>query len=197
MSEPVEIVSNKPVFQRAIFRIEEIKYRQQRRDGSESEVLTRLNLERGDSAAALLYDPEADTVVLAEQFRVSTYANGDGWILELPAGVVERKQDATEEITMRRELVEEVGYHLDSLEHILTFYLSPGGSSERIFLYYSEISPESQVGAGGGVTAEGEDIRTVVLPVEEALAKLDAGEIVDAKTIIGLQWLRLRRQRAS
>jgi ADP-ribose pyrophosphatase len=191
------MVSKVTVFQRAIFKIEEVKYRQRRYDGSESGVITRLNLDRGDSVAALLHDPAADSVILVEQFRVSTYDNGDGWLLELPAGIVELKRDATAEVTMRRELIEEVGYHLDALQHILTFYLSPGGSSERIFLYYGQISPESQISAGGGRRAEGEDIRTLALPVESALAKLDAGEIVDAKTIVALQWLRLRRTHAS
>lgn len=193
----VEIVSKKPIFQRAIFTIDEITYRLRRFDGSQSDEITRLVLERGDSAAALLHDPVDDTVVLVEQFRVATYGNGDGWILELPAGVVERKQDASEEVTMRRELLEEVGYHLDGLQRIQTFYPSPGGSSERIFLYYGQIAAENRVGAGGGLRSEGEDIRTLVLPVQRALEKLDAGEIVDAKTIIALQWLRLRRPQGS
>ena len=47
--------------------------------------------------------------------------------------------------------------------------------------------------AGGGLGEEHEDIRTVALPVSEALQQMEAGEINDAKTIIGLQWLKINR----
>ena len=93
---------------------------------------------------------------------------------------------------MRRELEEEIGYRVTSLQHVSTFYLSPGGLSERIFLFYARVSTTQRVSVGGGLAAEGENIRVVTLPVQEALHRLQSGRILDAKTIIGLQWLKLQ-----
>jgi hypothetical protein len=78
------------------------------------------------------------------------------------------------------------------LTHISTFYASPGASSERLFLFYGTIHQGVGAHDGGGVASEGEDIRTLVIPLEEALGKIASGEIADAKTIIGLQWLKLK-----
>jgi ADP-ribose pyrophosphatase len=79
---------------------------------------------------------------------------------------------------------------ISALEHIATFYPSPGGSSELIFLYYSEVSgvPEGHDNTGG-IISEGEDIISLEISLEEALKKIKSGEIMDAKTIIGIYWL--------
>lgn len=187
----LEILDRQIVFHQFVFRIEKVRFRPVGRDGTLRAPLERLNLDRGDSVAALVHDVRHDRVLLAEQFRFSTYDKGPGWILELPAGILE-KDEAPEEAT-RREVQEEIGYSIDRLTHIATVYASPGGSSERLHLYYVPVSPDNHTTLGGGVESEGEDIRTVVLDVDAAFAKLDAGEIVDAKTFIALQWLRLQR----
>jgi nudix-type nucleoside diphosphatase (YffH/AdpP family) len=93
------------------------------------------------------------------------------------------------EDSMRREIEEELGYRTDGIEHIATFYVSPGGSSERIWVYYAEVGDAGHVSAGGGLPGEYEDIRVVSISPEEARAALKDGKIADAKTIIGLQWL--------
>ena len=191
MSKRVEIIEQEEIFKKAIFRINQARLRHERYDGTMSDEMTRLNLERGDSAAALLHNQADDTVIFTEQFRYPTHAKGPGWILEVAAGSVESGEDPME--TMRRELVEEIGYQVEKLRFISKFYLSPGGTSERIWLYYASIKPTDRVGAGGGVSYEGEDIRTVVIPYQEALMKIETGDIVDAKTIIALQWLKLNK----
>ena len=61
---------------------------------------------------------------------------------------------------MQRELVEELGYECDRLVPISAFYVSPGGSSERVFLYYAEVDASDRAGDGGGVPAEGEAIES-------------------------------------
>lgn len=192
MQKRVEILDKKEIFKQAIFRIEEVRLRYQRYNGSMSENLTRLNLNRGDSAALVAHDSRAGTVVLIEQFRYSTYEKGPGWLLELPAGIVKAGEDPAQ--TMQRELKEEIGYTVQTMQHISTFYPSPGGTSERIHLYYASVSPIDHTSRGGGVASEGEDIRTVVMPVDTALHKMKSGEIADAKTIIGLQWLQLHKR---
>jgi nudix-type nucleoside diphosphatase (YffH/AdpP family) len=191
MTRRVEIIDKKEVFKQAIFRIEEAKLRYERFNGTMSEKLTRLNLNRGDSAAIVIHDPNAETVIMIEQFRYSTYEKGPGWMLEIPAGVVQDGEDPTE--TVRREVREETGYVIQQIQQISKFYPSPGGMSERIYLYYASASPKNHTSTGGGVLHEGEDIRTIVMKVNEALRKVSNGDIVDAKTIIGLQWLQLNK----
>lgn len=192
MPKRVEIIDKKQVFKQAIFRVDEIHLRHERFDGKMSEELVRLNLDRGDSVAAIMHDREADTVILTEQFRYSAYDKGPGaWLLEIPAGTVERGEDPAD--TMRREIKEEIGYDVERIKHICTFYLSPGGTSERILLYYASVTPKQRTSQGGGLREEGEDIRILMMKVNQALRKIDKGEIIDAKSIIGLQWLQLHR----
>jgi nudix-type nucleoside diphosphatase (YffH/AdpP family) len=190
----VDIITEEEVFSKAIFHVREAHLRFERYDGSMTDEVVRLNLDRGDSVAALLYDDEAEAVVLVEQFRYPTYANGPGWILELPAGMVAKGEDAAQQVTIRRELLEEIGYEVETLDHILTFYVSPGGSSERILLYFGRVQPHQRTQAGGGLASEGEDIRMLVMPLAKALAKVESGAIQDAKTILALQWLQLHPQ---
>jgi len=191
MAKRVEIKEKKIAFQKAIFQIDEAHLRYEKYNGQMSDEIVRLNLNRGDSAAALVYRTTDDRLAFTEQFRFSTYEKGPGWILEIPAGIVE--QGEKPEVAMRRELVEEIGYEVGSLHHINTFYLSPGGTSERIFLFYAEVTPQQKTKAGGGLVEEAEDIRTVFYTVDEALKKMQNGEILDAKSLIALQWLQLKR----
>ena len=96
------------------------------------------------------------------------------------------------EASIRREIEEELGYRADRIEHVATFYVSPGGSSERIWVYYAEVRAAGRVSAGGGLRGEHEDIRVVSISPEDARAALKDGRIADAKTIIGLQWFLAR-----
>lgn len=96
--------------------------------------------------------------------------------------------------SLTRELNEEPGYHPFHLEPIATFYPSPGGSSERLHLFYAEVSETGRTGPGGGLDSEHEDIEVIELSIDELRARLDAGELVDAKTIIAAQWLLSRHR---
>jgi ADP-ribose pyrophosphatase len=192
MGRRVDLISEQPVAQRAIFRLVEAHLRYERYDGNMSDELVRISFERGDSATALLHDPATDSVVLVEQFRYPTLKGGKGWILELPAGIVETNQSGGQELTIRRELLEETGYEVGAMTLLYTFYPSPGASSERLFLYYGTIQPAGKVADGGGNHREGEDIKTVIMSLDDALSQIASGNIVDAKTIIGLQWLKLQ-----
>ena len=155
-----------------------------------SEPVRRLNLKRGDSVAAIVMNPGTQRVILVHQFRYPTLENGLGWITEAIAGILEADEDPEE--AMRREILEETGYKVSELTHIATFYVSPGGSSERIFLYYVEVNNANKIAKGGGLAAEHEDIQIVEFSLPELWAALNAGQLSDAKTIIGLMWLRDR-----
>jgi len=91
--------------------------------------------------------------------------------------------------------MEEIGFRVGELTHITTMYPSPGGSSERITIYYAEVGNSDRIAAGGGLASEGEDIQLVEVALPELWRAVDAGEIMDAKTIIGIMWLRRKLER--
>jgi ADP-ribose pyrophosphatase len=109
--------------------------------------------------------------------------------LEIPAGILETGEDV--EACARREMIEETGYSVDALDPIARVYLSPGGSSERIHIFHGRIALRADAADTAGVQSEGEDIRIIRMPVGEAIAKVRAGELLDAKTVVALQWLEL------
>ncbi|MEF8755038.1 MAG: NUDIX hydrolase [Accumulibacter sp.] len=172
------------------FKVDEAEVSFERADGSMTPPARRLVFERGDSVAAVVYHRDSDRLLFAEQFRYPTVGKGSGWLLEVVAGMIDRGESP--ETALRREIEEELGFALTRCEPIATFFVSPGGSSERIWLYYAEVSEDGRVGSGGGVAAEQEEIRIVSMSTATAMDALREGALVDAKTIIGLQWLRAR-----
>ena len=136
-------------------------------------------------------DAEAQNVLLTRQFRYPVYVNDhpDGMLLETAAGLLD---DDDAETAIRREAEEETGVRIGELEHVFDVYMSPGSVTERVHCYAAPYTP-AQRGTGGGIAEEGEDIEVVELPLTEALAMIETGEIADAKTIMLLQWAALRR----
>src|SRR5215469_14969066 len=149
----VEIYSRQRVFDR-FFKIDEATLRYERFDGNMSPQVTRLNFERGDSVAAVVFNTDTKKVILVNQFKYPSYEKGPGWITEIIAGMIAPHESP--EAAVRREIMEETGYHVSHVEHIWTFYVSPGGSSERIILFYAEVTDSCQSGKGGGEVSEGE-----------------------------------------
>jgi nudix-type nucleoside diphosphatase (YffH/AdpP family) len=183
----VEILEETPVFE-GFFKLIGAKFRFQHfNEETMMEPPLQLKLERGDSVAVLVHNVTHGTLILIEQFRYATYRNGDGWILEVVAGKIEKGENP--EDAARRETMEEVGFNVTALQHVHTSYVSPGGTSERIILYYAQVRPEAELGGGGGVQSETEVIRRYGLPIDEALELLEERQIKDGKTIIALQWL--------
>ena len=174
------------------FKVEEAYLSFEQFDGHMSPVVRRLNLERGYSVSVLVFNQTTEKLILVSQFRYATYPKTDGWTIEAIAGMVDAGE--TPEQAAKREVDEETGLSIDTFEHIATFYPSPGGSSERIFLYYSEVSGDkAKYKETGGILSKGEDVKAVEITLPEALAKIKTGEIVDAKTIIGVYWLGNRQ----
>jgi len=170
------------------FKVEEAHLQFEKFNGEMSDTVRRFSLERGNSAAVLTFNRHTNKLIFISQFRYPTYKNGHGWTIEAIAGMVDPGE--TPEETARREAEEETGLSVSALEHITTFYTSPGGSSELIFLYYSEVSGKpAKRDNPGGMISEGEDIISLEISLEDALGKIRSGEIMDAKTIIGIYWL--------
>ncbi|MGI9644031.1 MAG: NUDIX domain-containing protein [Ilumatobacteraceae bacterium] len=173
------------------FKVDAAYLRHERFDGTMTDTMRRLNFERGDAAAAVIVDRDSGDLLLVEQFRYPAYDKGPGWVVEAVAGMVDDDEDPAD--AMRREIHEEIGYDVPHLDPIGEFYLSPGGSSERIFLFHAEVGEADRIAAGGGLDEEHEDIRLVRVPGDELDAWIADRRLVDAKTLIGVLWLQVRR----
>jgi nudix-type nucleoside diphosphatase (YffH/AdpP family) len=194
MPRQVEILAHRRVFD-GFFKIEETELRYERFDGAMTPPVKRLVFERGDSVAAMMYHRGQNKLLFLNQFRFPTYQKGPGWMTEVVAGMQEHGEPADE--ALKREIREESGYEVTSLEPIATFYVSPGGSSERIALFYVEVTSANKIATGGGLAEENEDIETVAYSPEELAQAVADGAIQDAKTLIGILWFqnKLARQR--
>src|SRR5213082_290313 len=128
-------------------------------------------LRRGDAVAIMLYDPDRDSVVLVEQFRLpALYAGLSPWQIEPVAGLVGK--DESYEAVARRETREEAGIEpLGKFMPIQRYMPSPGDSDESVMLFCGRVDAR---GAGGthGLAEENEDIRVVVKTVAELEAML-------------------------
>lgn len=178
----------KRIFKRNSFEIYETKLSYQRFDGRSTPIISRLSFERGDSVAALVFNLDTQKILLVKQFKYPTYKEGPGWITEVVAGAV--KPVENHEAAIKREIYEEIGYTVKKIKKIAEFYVSPGGSSERIMLYSAAVVNQDKTGSGGGSPNENEDILTEELPLKELDAYLSKGFVQDAKTLIALQWLQ-------
>lgn len=146
----------------------------------------------GDAAGVLAYDPERRTALLVRQLRAPMLlAGGLTDTLEVAAGMID--SDETPATSVRREAMEEMGLTIRDLEPVVTIMTMPGISTERIHLFLASYRAEDRQGEGGGIAAEQEDVTVVEMPLAELAALADRGELADAKTMLLLQTLRLRR----
>ena len=185
-----EIVSNETAFQ-GYFRVDRLTIRHATFAGDSIEICREV-FKRGNAVCVLLYDPQADKVVLVEQFRVGALAAESPWMLEVVAGIVEPGETA--EDVARREAVEEAGLILDQVQPIIRYLPSGGGCDEWIDLMYAEVDSSSAEGLHG-LADEGEDIKVHVMDAAEAFKLVVSGAINSSPAIIGLQWLELNRNR--
>ncbi|MCU0766905.1 MAG: NUDIX domain-containing protein [Gammaproteobacteria bacterium] len=192
MDKRCEILARDTVYD-GFLRVDRYRLRHSLYSGGTSRELVRERVERLRAAAILLYDPDADRVVMIEQFRIGAHEAGVGaWLLETVGGYV--PPDESPEQVARREAMEEAGCEVREIEPIGEFYLSPGTSVERITLYCGRVQAPTG-GALHGLDHEGEDIRVEVLPADAAIAELFTGRIDSTTGIITLQWLAAHRAR--
>ena len=134
-----------------------------------------------DDAVAVVPLLDDGSVLLLKQYRhpVGRY------VLELPAGKMDEDGESPED-TGRRELREEVGHAADELIHLVTFENSAGWSDERTHVFLARGVRASAPPEGFSAEHEEADMEVVRLPFEEAVSQARAGELTDAKTVIGL-----------
>lgn len=145
--------------------------------------------DRGNGATLLPYNLKQGTVILTKQFRYPAFVNDhDDMLIEAAAGLLD---DESPEIRIRAEVEEETGYRLTHVQKIFEAFSSPGSVTERLHYFVAEYEPHMRVSDGGGLADEGEDIEVMEVPITEALAMIADGRIIDAKTIILLQYAAL------
>lgn len=159
-----------------------------RRDGSWDRQ-SRETYDRGNGATIIPYDPARGTVLLVRQFRFPAYATGhEEPLIEACAGLLDLDDPET---AIRREAEEELGYRLRDVHFLYSPYMSPGSVTERIWFFLAHYTAADRVSDGGGHEDEGEDIEVLEMPLDAALAAIADGRIIDAKTIMLLQQLKL------
>ena len=153
-------------------------------------TMSRETYDRGNGATILLYSTVKKTVVLTRQFRFPAYVNEhDGLLIETCAGLLDQDDPHT---CIRKETEEETGYRIENVRKVFEAFMSPGSVTERLNFFVGEYSDQDKVSEGGGLEAEGEEIEVLELPLDEALAMIDTGEIKDGKTIMLLQYAKLQ-----
>jgi len=137
---------------------------------------TREVVEHAGAVAVVALDDD-NNVILVRQYRKPV----EKVLMEIPAGTMGVDEDPLE--CAQRELREETGYTAEHWKKILSYFSAPGFTDEQLHLYLA-------TGLRGGETDTDEDefVETVHLPLEEAYRLIFAGQIIDGKSIIGIQY---------
>jgi len=172
------------------YTLKKVTYSIAKKDGT-TETQSREAYDRGNGAVILLYNKISGKVILTRQFRLPTFVNGNatGMLIEACAGLLDNDNP---EDCIKRETEEETGYKISKVEKVFEAYMSPGSVTEILHFFIAEYSSEMKTANGGGLEEEGENIEVLELSFNDALAMIDSGEIMDAKTIMLLQYLRIK-----
>ncbi len=195
-AKDVEVIEKEVAFQ-GYFRIDRYRLRHRQFEGGMGAEISREIFERGHAACCLLYDPDLDKLVLIEQFRPGAYAaltspwfdenQASPWLIEIVAGIIEEGEEPQD--VVRREAIEEAGCEISRIEPLFHYLVSPGAMTESMFVFCGRVDA-SNAGGVHGLSHEGEDIRVLVVDVKRAFEMFDRGRIINAMTMIPLQWFR-------
>lgn len=172
------------------YTLKKVTYEYRQQDGSWQKQ-SREAYDRGNGATILLYNKQSRAVILTRQFRLPSFINGNptGMLIEACAGLLDK--DNAEDC-IRRETEEETGYKVSDVRKIFEAYMSPGSVTEILYFFVAAYETSMKVNEGGGVAHEQEDIEVLEIPFEKALQMVDTGEIKDGKTIMLLQYAKLK-----
>lgn len=172
------------------YTLRKVTYEYLKKNGS-WQTQSREAYDRGNGAAILLYNVSLKTVILTRQFRMPTFINGNdnGMLIEACAGLLDKDNP---EDCIKRETEEETGYKITDVKKVFEAYMSPGSVTEMLYFFIAEYSHDMKVNDGGGIEHEQEEMDVLELPIDKALQMIETGEIQDGKTIMLLQYLRLK-----
>ena len=180
------------------FKIDRYVLKHRKHEGGWTDPMTREIFERGHAACVLLFDPDLDKLVFIEQFRPGAYAalsspwfeadKHSPWLLECVAGIIDEGENPIE--VAKREAMEEANCEVLDILPITQYLVSPGGTSESLFIYCARVDA-SHAGGVFGLEHEGEDIRVVVMDTNEVLCGLDTGLFSNSMTLVAVQWFAL------
>lgn len=163
-------------------------------DGS-TVAQTRDVLLGGKVVAVLPVDIIRDEIVLIRQFRLpAQLANGRGDLIEIVAGRVEADETLID--AARRECTEEIGVTPSALVELFSYLTTPGVTDEEVTIFLAAVDA-SRVPEISGAAAEGEQIVTIRVSIDEAIAALNQNRMRNGPLLIALQWLALNRGRLS
>lgn len=163
--------------------------------GGMSDPLPREVFIGADAAIVLPYDPVSDNVLLVEQLRMGPLIREDvnPWCLEPVAGMIDAGE--TPEQAAMREMEEEAGLSGVTLEHMFSFYPTPGAVTDYHYCYAGLATLPAARTYTGGLASEAEDLRLHILPFENALALVESDEANVGPLIAMLYWLDRNRAR--
>lgn len=170
------------------FKIDKSVVEETAEDGS-TQTYERFKLTRPDAVAIVVYNESEDKVILVRQHRYPIDDRVDEDILELPAGKIDDEEASLD--SALREIKEEIGFEVQEKKIGLLneFFVSPGYSTEKVYLYLAFVKNEDKVSEGGGVEEEHENIKIESYGVSEFFNMVADGTICDSKTLIGAQAL--------
>jgi ADP-ribose pyrophosphatase len=155
-------------------KVDELTYRNKRGQEVKREVMKRPN-----AVSALVFDTNKKVYIFVSQWRAG--ASSD--VIEIVAGTLDHQNEDPRE-AISREIEEEIGYKVDKMKLLDEGWVSPGGTTEKISIYFAEVS--EKIGEGGGLETEGEEIEIIEMTKNEMLST----RFEDLKTIIAVQWAR-------
>lgn len=173
------------------FAIDQYRLNHARFNGQTMPSHTREVFERGRAVAVLLFDIHTDQMILIEQFRVGALEDERSpWLLEIVAGMAEAGE--CDERVAIREVKEETGLSIDRVHSMFNYWVSPGGTSERVHVFYAPFdSKVAQTDRYHGLQDEHEDIKLHLVSFNQAYAWAEQGIINNGLTLLALQWLKL------
>lgn len=163
-----EILSNEIIYKGKVFDLSVAEIR-------ENNAVYKREIVNHHGSAVIIPVFEDKTIALVKQYRHAAQE----YLLEIPAGTL--GENESPEIGALRELEEEIGVRARSIEFLCEFYVSPGFLTEKMNLFLATDLVESEQNLD-----EDEFLSIERLSFDKAFEKIRAGEIRDAKTMIGL-----------
>ncbi|MFH1319542.1 MAG: NUDIX hydrolase [Bacteroidota bacterium] len=177
-----EIKEEKRIFDN-YFKVDEALVKHTSKEGKVTEF-SKMKLIRKDASAVFIYNEETGKVIFVKQYRYAIANHVSEPVLEIAAGTIDEGELPLE--TAKREVLEECGYKVkdENIHLTSSFFVTPGYSSEVIYLYHATVTNEDKIHEGGGNETENENIEVVEIDYPEFLELLNNNKIDDGKTLI-------------